>query len=242
MEMPRRIAPHLVIAGVVSLIFGSAPVRSEVPARPAPRPLTEWVKKSNENAKIMVELMAKLAARGRVAVWRRRIRRPDLATCRPALSPGRSRRFAWSTPSCVRRLSAETDPRVKQDLEILVKAAADMIKEAELSEKLLVPYFSLDMLIFGSFRGLLDDQVAASRRPAALVRLRKYAGLEPGTKPITEHAMAYCARADQQSQAGGADQVEDPEGPGSGVVPRRRHRQVVREVQDRRLRTRLCEA
>ena len=88
-------------------------------------------------------------------------------------------------------LATETDPRVKQDLEILVKAAADMIKETELSEKLEVPYFSLDQLMFGSFRGLLDDQVAASRRPAALVRLRKYAGLEPGTKPITEHAMAY---------------------------------------------------
>ena len=88
-------------------------------------------------------------------------------------------------------MPTETDPRVKQDLEILVKAAADTIKGTELSERLEVPYFSLDELIFGSFRGLLDDQVSASRRPAALVRLRKYAGLEPGTKPITELAMAY---------------------------------------------------
>ena len=39
------------------------------------------------------------------------------------------------------------------------------------------------------FRGcavLLDDQVAPERRNAALVRLRKYAGLEPGYKPYTE--------------------------------------------------------
>ncbi len=91
----------------------------------------------------------------------------------------------------VRRLAAETDRRVKQDLEILVKAASDSIKEAELSNRLVVPYFSLDMLIFQSFRGLLDDQVSASRHPAALIRLRKYAGLEPGTKPISELAMAY---------------------------------------------------
>ena len=48
-----------------------------------------------------------------------------------------------------------------------------------------------DSSFFGSFRGLLDDQISASRRPAALVRLRKYTGLEPGTKPITELAMAY---------------------------------------------------
>ncbi len=91
----------------------------------------------------------------------------------------------------VRRLAEESDPLVKQDLEILVKAASDMIKGTELSERLEVPSFSLDQLMFQSFRGLLDDQVSASRRPAALVRLRKYTGLEPGTKPITELAIAY---------------------------------------------------
>jgi uncharacterized protein (DUF885 family) len=33
---------------------------------------------------------------------------------------------------------------------------------------------------------LLDDQVAPERRPAAVVRLRKYAGLEPGYTPFTD--------------------------------------------------------
>jgi len=36
------------------------------------------------------------------------------------------------------------------------------------------------------FRVLLDDQVAAERRPASLVRLRKYAGLEPGYTPLAD--------------------------------------------------------
>ena len=44
--------------------------------------------------------------------------------------------------------------------------------------------------MFQSFHGLLDEQVSPGRRPSALVRLRKYTGIEPGTKPITEHAMA----------------------------------------------------
>ena len=79
---------------------------------------------------------------------------------------------------------------VKQDLEILIKAAADDIKGIELNERLKVPYFSLDELMFASFRGLLDDQISSSRRPAALVRLRKYTGIEPGTKPIVEYAIA----------------------------------------------------
>src|SRR5271169_5881131 len=60
MEMPCRFAPRFLLAGVVSLILVSALVRAEPPPRPAPRPLAEWVKKSNQNAKIMVELMAKL--------------------------------------------------------------------------------------------------------------------------------------------------------------------------------------
>jgi len=37
---------------------------------------------------------------------------------------------------------------------------------------------------------LLDDQVAPARRQAALVRLKKYTGMMPGTQPITELAMA----------------------------------------------------
>ena len=190
MEMPRRIAPHLVIAGVVSLIFGSAPVRAEAPARPAPRPLAEWVKKSNQNAKIMVELMAKLQpeAASQFGVEGYDDQILDLS---PGFVERQIKAIRVVHTELVRRLAAETDPRVKQDLEILVKAASDSIKEAELSDRLVVPYFSLDMLIFQSFRGLLDDQVSASRRPAALIRLRKYAGLEPGTKPITELAMAY---------------------------------------------------
>ena len=190
MELPRDLAPHAILSGVFSLILVSAPVLAQQPAKAAPRARAEWVAKSNENAKVMVELMAKLqpeaASRFGVEGFDDQI---------SDLSPGFVARQIAATrlvhAELLRRLAATTDPRVKQDLEILVKAAADMIKDDELSEKLLVPYFSLDMLLFGSFRGLLDDQIADSRRPAALVRLRKYTGLEPGTKPIVEHAMAY---------------------------------------------------
>ena len=136
------------------------------------------------------------------------------------LSPGFVERQLKATrevhAELVRRLAAESDPRVKQDLEILVKAASDMIKGTELTERLEVPDFSLDQLIFQSFRGLLDDQVSASRRPAALVRLRKYAGLEPGTKPITELAIAYIREKLAQPKLVPAGQVEAPEGPGPG--------------------------
>ncbi len=40
--------------------------------------------------------------------------------------------------------------------------------------------------VFSGLRVLLDEQTPAERRPAAVVRIRKYAGLEPGYKPLTE--------------------------------------------------------
>ena len=49
-----------------------------------------------------------------------------------------------------------------------------------------VPYENASADVFQGLRVLLDDQVAPDRRKAALVRLRRYAGLEPGYTPFTE--------------------------------------------------------
>ena len=76
--------------------------------------------------------------------------------------------------------------------DILIDSANDNIKGIRLNEKYQLPYFNLAPgLLFQSMRGLLDERVAAERRPAALVRLRKYAGLAPGTTPLTDQAIAY---------------------------------------------------
>ncbi len=48
------------------------------------------------------------------------------------------------------------------------------------------------MIFYGEL-SLLDDQIAAKRRPSALTRLKRYAGLESGTTPITELAKARYA-------------------------------------------------
>ncbi len=187
--MPRNLAGRLLVTVVCTLIL-VPPLRSEPPVKPASPAVADWVKKSNQNARLLVELMAKLqpeeASQFGVEGFDDQIM---------DLSPGFVERQLAATrevhAKLAGRLATELDPHVKQDLEILVKAAADTIKGIELSDRLDIPYFSLDQLIFGSFRGLLDDQVAANRRPASLVRLRKYAGVEPGTKPITEYAISY---------------------------------------------------
>ena len=82
--------------------------------------------------------------------------------------------------------ATETDNHVQEDLEILRKAFDLQFREEDFGLQHEVPFINASEQIFEGLRSLLDDQVAADRRPAALVRLRKYAGMEPGYKPFTE--------------------------------------------------------
>ena len=83
-------------------------------------------------------------------------------------------------------LAKEQDKYVKQDLEIMIHNTELALRRHDYSEAHLVPYDNPSAGVFFGLRTLLDDQVTADRRPAALVRLRKYAGLEPGYTPLTD--------------------------------------------------------
>ncbi len=101
------------------------------------------------------------------------------------------------------RLANESHASVRQDLEILIDAAEQELEGTEVTNKYELPYFNLPQTVFQGVRSLLDDQVPAERRPAALVRLRRYAGLEEGYTPIVEQAMAYVrARLDEPDLQG----------------------------------------
>jgi uncharacterized protein (DUF885 family) len=82
--------------------------------------------------------------------------------------------------------TTETDKRVQEDLEILRKALDLQFRQDDFGMQHEVPFMNASETIFQGLRGLLDDQVAAERRPAALIRLRKYSGTEAGYKPFTE--------------------------------------------------------
>ncbi|HLF32130.1 MAG TPA: DUF885 domain-containing protein [Xanthomonadales bacterium] len=80
------------------------------------------------------------------------------------------------------------NPRVNQDLDILLKSLGDQLHTNELNQKYLLPYFNLSQSLFFGFQGLLDPRNDPARYPAALKRLKKYTGQAAGTKPITELA------------------------------------------------------
>jgi hypothetical protein len=143
-----------------------------------------WVGRSNQHAKILLDVMAALAPEGagRIGV-------EGLDAAIADISPGVEDRTIAAVRKAVTALeaalAAETDPQVKQDLQIMIGSAKDTITGVELNRKHQIPYFNVAGAVFGGLRALLDDQVAPDRRAAALVRLRKYAGVEPGFVPWT---------------------------------------------------------
>ena len=151
-----------------------------------------WVAESNRNAQILLGAQAKLSPEGAgrlgVAGLDGQIR---------DLSPGLNDRSRKILKAAQAELEAKrktaTHPAVRQDLEIMLNSVADELEGIDLADQFEVPYLNVPGAIFGGLRSLLDDQVAAGRRPAALIRLRKYAGLEPGHQPITQLAQQLTA-------------------------------------------------
>ncbi|MDP8983492.1 MAG: DUF885 domain-containing protein [Pseudomonadota bacterium] len=81
---------------------------------------------------------------------------------------------------------AVSERHVQEDLDILFKAFDLQFRREDFALAHDVPFDNASAQIFAGLRGLLDDQVAAERRPAALARLRKYVGAEPGYEPFTD--------------------------------------------------------
>lgn len=146
-----------------------------------------WVERSDRNAEVLLQVIAKSSPEGAGQLGV-----PGLDEEISDLKPGfdeRDRKALEAAAATLRqRLAAEKDPAVRQDLEILIAAAETNVKGSRLLEKYDLPYIDAASSIFGGLRTLLDDRVEASRRPAALVRLRKYTGLEPGYTPFTRLA------------------------------------------------------
>ncbi|MEZ5470059.1 MAG: DUF885 domain-containing protein [Lysobacterales bacterium] len=85
-------------------------------------------------------------------------------------------------------LATESDPRVAQDLQIMIQSQQDSIESTQVNYDRVMPYGNINGLIFAGFRGQLDKQVPMEQRKAALVRLKKYTGEAEGFEPLLELA------------------------------------------------------
>jgi hypothetical protein len=88
-------------------------------------------------------------------------------------------------------LKTETDPNVKQDLEIMIDTMERNVATAQLNHRLMLDYVDIPQTVFDGLHVLLDPRNKPERQARALTRLQRYAGLEKGYKPLTELARAY---------------------------------------------------
>jgi len=142
-----------------------------------------WVKQSNEHAQVLLQVLARfhpeMAAYIGVDGFDE-----EIIDLKPRLYERTRDALAGAMRELRRRLDAETHPTVRQDLELCIAASEQNSEGNELRHKYELPYFDLPETLFYGIRLLLDEQVAPERRRAALVRLRRYAGVEEGYTPI----------------------------------------------------------
>ena len=165
------------LCGVAAVTFAATSLSSQA------RAPQSWVVQSNQHAKLLLDVVARLSPEGAGQFG---VEGYDEAIT--DISPGFEGRAVTAyrdvAAQLTKLLAQEKDPRVKQDLQIMIESANDSVTGVELRQKLTIPYFNVAQALFGGLRAVLDDQVAPERRQAALVRLRKYTGSEPGSTPF----------------------------------------------------------
>lgn len=148
-----------------------------------------WIETSNENSNLVLESLARFSPENaggfgvdgldeEIMDLREGVRERSIADSEAILSILR------------KRLEDEEHPFVRQDIGILIKALEDNIVSSNLQYEHMLPYINVNQQIFGGIRALIDSQIPRERYPAAIVRIKRYAGLEDGYTPITELAKA----------------------------------------------------
>lgn len=84
----------------------------------------------------------------------------------------------------------EQDPKVRQDLDILIDSREKKIATMKLEHQYLLNDMNVGELVYGGLRALLDPRNKPERQKLALVRLKRYAGKEAGYTPIALLAKA----------------------------------------------------
>jgi hypothetical protein len=178
-----------------ALAFAAASVQAAPPA-PASSSAAKsetsvpaWVQKSNADAMVLMDVLAKFnpefASRFGVPGYDSKV--IDL---KPNVDQRTITALTQARSTLQKDLATEKDPNVRQDLEILIKAADRQIEDIKLNNQYLLEYNDIGQTIFQGEFGLLQDDVPAERRAHALDRLKCYVGMAPGCTPVTKEAEA----------------------------------------------------
>jgi uncharacterized protein (DUF885 family) len=184
MQMRRSVVETLMIAGIaiVGCVSASAQAPSTAKAAPAE---PAWVTRSNQYTQELLDIQLKHSPEG--GSQQGVVKYDPLITDATRADEIVQRKELEVVLARQKKAEAkEKDKDVREDLEILQKAFNLQFREDDYQLAHKVPFIDASQAVFGGLRTLLDDQVAAERRPAAVIRLRKYAGMEPGFTPFAE--------------------------------------------------------
>jgi hypothetical protein len=176
---------HLPLAALLAAVVAPMPGLAAPPAAAEARP--DWVVRSDEHAQIPLGLIGRFSPEYAGFLGVEGLDR-EVFDLKPGLDERSEQATRAALAEMEKRLAAEKDPRVRQDLEIMIQAGRDNLEGGALNRKYLLPYFDVPQTIFRGLQALLDDQVPRERRAAALVRLQRYVGWEPSYTPILELA------------------------------------------------------
>ena len=148
-----------------------------------------WIERSNADSQVLLDVIARFSPEA-ASQFGLRGYDDKVADLKPGVEARSRAALVEAKAKLQQRLAAEKGVNVRQDLQILLKAADQQIEGIDLNEKYLLPYNDVGQMIFSGEFVLLQDDVEAKRRPAALKRLQCYVGKAPGCAPITELAKA----------------------------------------------------
>jgi uncharacterized protein (DUF885 family) len=157
-----------------------------LPAFAQPQPVDDsWIAISNDYANLVIQVEFKhdpeAASRQGLSEFDNKISQPTLA------DEDQERQETAAVLVKLKTASAEKQRKeVEQDLQIMIRKVELDFKQEDFARAHEVPFLNASAIVFEGLRILLDEQTSSDRRPAAVVRIREYAGLEPGYKSITE--------------------------------------------------------
>ena len=161
-------------------------------------PDRSWIATSNRYANMLIEVVFKyhpeFGTQQGLSQFDTKVSQPTLA------NEDAERQETEAVLAKLKSASAEKQQEdVAEDLQIMIRRVNLNFKRQDFQRANEVPFFNASQAVFGGLQVLLDEQTPADRRPAAVVRIREYAGLEPGYTALDRDPEAARDRADGQA-------------------------------------------
>ncbi len=158
---------------------------AQKPASSMTTPSKDWIATSNSYANLLLDISFKhhpeFGSRQGLSQYDTKISQPTLADEDAERA---------ETEAALAKLKAaaagKQQKEVAEDLEIMVRRVQLDFRSQDYERAHLVPFYNASMNVFSGTRILLDEQTPVERHPSAVVRIREYAGLEPGYTALTE--------------------------------------------------------